>query len=367
MLLLRLTCADAPPQPGGEFMARQTLRPKSRIFVDRKPAWSRLLGAAALLVALGVTVSGIGTAIFLNNRSSAPPVSSAAAQATASLPALAPPTPDLTAAAPAASQPAEPPADATALAAVEPQAGGTVPPPPAAAPSPAQAEPAPAQSAPAPAPAPIQTAALPSQPAPAPAPAPALDAPPPSVTPAEEHWVEYGVFVVGSGYAERLKQSLAEKGLDAVIVKTHDRQGHPLLRVRSAPLADLAAAQDAANRAEAALHITPLVHSGTPALGQTRFWVQFGAFHEHAGAARVQRRLARIGVQASVSAVRGESGKPLYLVRSEPLTTHDAAVALAHWAEPAAGAMGFVGETPQGEADHHPARAKPLRPVAYSR
>jgi cell division protein FtsN len=345
-------------------MARQTLRPRSRIFVDRKPAWSRLAGAALLLVALGVTVSGIGTAIFLNKRASAPPVSSAAAQATAPLPASAPPTPESAAAAPAASQPAEPPAAATTLAAVEPQAGGSVPPPPSAAPTPAPTEPAPAQSAPAP----VQTAALPSQPAPAPASAPALDAPqPPSVTPSEEHWVEYGVFVVGSGYAERLKQSLAEKGLDAVIVKTHDRQGHPLLRVRSAPLADLAAAQDAANRAEAALRITPLVHTGAPAIGPTdkRFWVQFGAFHEHAGAARVQRRLARIGVQASVSSVRGESGKPLYLVRSEPLTTHDAAVALAHWAEPAAGVLGLVGETPQGEAEHHP--AKPLRPVADSR
>ncbi|HUC67192.1 MAG TPA: SPOR domain-containing protein [Stellaceae bacterium] len=343
-------------------MARQTLRPKSRIFVDRKPAWSRLFGAALLLVALGVTVSGIGTAVFLNG-SSAPPVSAAAAQATAPLPAPAPPAPDSAAAAPAAPQPAEPPA--TALAAVEPQAGGSVPPPPAAAPTPAQAEPAPAQAAPAP----VQTATLPPPPAPAPAPAsaPALDAPAPSATPAEEHWVEYGVFGVGSGYAEKLKQRLEKKGLDSVIVKTHDRQGRPLLRVRSAPLADLAAAQEAANRAEAALRITPLVHSGTPEMGpvEKRFWVQFGAFHEHGGAARVQRRLASIGVQASVSSVRGESGKSLYLVRSEPLTTHEAAVALAHWAEPAAGVIGFVGETPTGDAEHHP--AKPLRPVADSR
>jgi cell division protein FtsN len=140
-----------------------------------------------------------------------------------------------------------------------------------------------------------------------------------------------------------------------------------LLRVRSAPLADLAAAQEAADRAETALRITPLVHSGTPAIGpsEKRFWVQFGAFHEHGGAARVQRRLARIGVQASVSAVRGESGKSLFLVRSEPLTTHDAAVALAHWAEPAAGVIGFVGEVPAGDTDHHP--GKPLRPVADSR
>lgn len=363
MLLVRLTCADAPPQPGGEFMARQTLRPKSRIFVERRPNWSRLLGAALLLVVLAATVSGIGTAVFLNKRAGSPPVSPAAAQAATPLPAPAPPAAESVAAAPAASPPAVPPAEATTLAAVEPQAGGTVPPPPSAAPTPAPTEPAPAQSAPAP----VQTAALPSQPAPALAPAPVVDAPPPSVTPTEEHWVEYGVFVVGSGYAERLKRRLAEKGLDAVIVKTHDRQGHPLLRVRSAPLADLAAAQDAANRAQAALRITPLVHSGTPAMGpfDKRFWVQFGAFHEHAGAARVQRRLARIGVQASVSPVRGESGKPLYLVRSEPLTTHDAAVALAHWAEPAAGVIGFVGETPQGEAEHHP--AKPLRPVADSR
>jgi cell division protein FtsN len=360
MLLVRLTCANAPPQPGGEFMARQTLRPKSRIFVDRKPAWSRLLGAALLLVALGVTVSGIGTAIFLNG-SSAPPVSSAAAHVTAQLPIPAPPAPESTAAAPAAPLPAVPPADATALAAVQPQAGGTVPPPPTAAPTPVQAEPAPAQSAPAP----VQTAALP--PPPAPAAAPALDEPAPSAAPTEEHWVEYGVFDVGNSYAERLKQRLAKKGLDSVIVKTHDRQGRPLLRVRSAPLADFAAAQEAASRAEAALRITPLVHSGTPATGPSdkRFWVQFGAFHEHAGAARVQRRLARIGVQASVSLVRGETGKPLYLVRSEPLTTHDAAVALAHWAEPAAGVIGFVGEVPAAEAEHHP--AKPLRPVADSR
>ncbi len=340
-------------------MARQTLRPRSRIFVDRKPAWSRLVGAALLLVALGVTVSGIGTAIFLNS-SSAPPVSSAAAQATAPLPARAPTPPESTAAAPTVPPPAVPPADTTALAALEPQAGDTVPPPPTAAPTPAKAESAPAQSAPAP----IQTAALP--PPPAPAAAPALDEPAPSAAPAEEHWVEYGVFGVGSGYAERMKQRLAEKGLDSVIVKTHDRQGHPLLRVRSTPLADFAAAQEAASRAEAALRITPLVHSGTPEMGplEKRFWVQFGAYHEHEGAARVQRRLARIGVQASVSSVRGESGKSLYLVRSEPLTTHEAAVALAHWAEPAAGVIGFVGEIPAGEVEHH---AKPLRPVADSR
>jgi len=342
-------------------MARQTLRPRSRIFVDRKPAWSRLVGAALLLVALGVTVSGIGTAIFLNG-ASAPPVSSAAAQATAPLPASAPLAPESTAAAPVVPPPAVPPADATALAAVEPQAGGTMPPPPAAAPTPAQAEPAPAQSAPAP----VQTAALPPPPVPQPASSPALDAPAPSATPTEEHWVEYGVFGVDSGYAERLKQRLAEKGLNSVIVKTHDRQGHPLLRVRSAPLADLAAAQEAASRAETTLRITPLVHSGTPEMGplEKRFWVQFGAYHEHLGAARVQRRLARIGVQASVSEVRGESGKALYLIRSEPLTTHDAAVALAHWAEPAAGVIGFVGETPTGDAEHHP---RLLRPVADSR
>jgi cell division protein FtsN len=185
----------------------------------------------------------------------------------------------------------------------------------------------------------------------------------------DEHWVEYGVFVLGSGYAERLKQRLAEKGLESVIVKTHDRLGRPLLRVRSAPLVDLAAAEKAAHRAEAVLRITPLVHSGAPAIGpvEKRFWVQFGAFHEHAGAARVQRRLARIGVQASVSTVRGESGKPLYLVRSEPLGTHDAAVALAAWAQPAAGTAGLVGETPVGEAEHPATGAKPLRPVADSR
>jgi cell division protein FtsN len=364
MLLVRLTCANAPPQPGGDFMAPRTLRPKSRIFVDRKPAWSRLLGATLLLVALAVTVSGIGTAVFLN-RASAPALSSAVAQAIAPLPAPAPPPAESAAAVPPIPQPPEPPAEATTLAAVEPQAGGTVPPLPAAAPTPAQAAPGPVEVAQPPA----QTAALPSQSAPASPPAPALDTPPPSVTPADEHWVEYGVFVLGSGYAERLKQRLAEKGLGSVIVRTHDRLGHPLLRVRSAPLADLAAAEAAAHRAEGVLRITPLVHSGAPAIGpvEKRFWVQFGAFHEHAGAARVQRRLARIGVQASVSTVRGESGKPLYLVRSEPLSTHDAAVALAGWAQPAAGTAGLVGETPVGEAEHPAPGAKPLRPVADSR
>lgn len=340
MLSTRLTCDSAAPQRGvKQGMAGRTLPPTTRIFFSRrKSVWSRLVGTLALTLALAVTAFGIGTAVWLDQAKV--PGSAATVAAPPPLPALAvEPAPlhdPLAADAAVPAPPSAPAAAAPALAHIEPLAG------PAAPASPPSAS---------------QTAALE-------APAPA---PPPAAAPRHPYWVEYGVFV-GPFYAKRLQQALTRNGLASVVVTTHGRHGKKLLRVRSAPLSALSDAREAAAKADHALHLAALIHSGLPEAGAPapHYWVQFGAFRKRAQAARLQHRLAQAGLGTSLYAVRGTTGKPLFLVRSTPLTSHDAAVAIALRARPVAETPCLVGIASRHAAARRLARAPP-RSVADSR
>ena len=334
-------------------MARRNLPPTQRIFIRKRSAPARLAGTLILAMALGATVFGIGTGVYLNR----PHAQAGTAAGLPLLPAARPAAAttaehDPLAAAAAVPNPAErqgaatptrPAPEAAALAKIEPQAG-------------ASAEPAGQR----------QTAAL-EQPQPRPvAPAePAEPAAPLRGAAAAHYWVEYGVFD-GPAYAKRLQHALAERGLASVVV-TSEGHGRKLLRVRSTPLASLALARQAALTAHSALAIAPLIHHGRPGAGvaPAHYWVQFAAFRKPAPAARLQRRLARNGVGATVSSVRGKSGKPFYLVRSNPLATHAEAMATAARGRQLTSLEALVGMTPERAASHH-SRAAP-RPVAASR
>jgi cell division protein FtsN len=319
-------------------MAGRTLPPKSRIFTRKKSVWSRLVGTLALTLALAVTAFGIGTAVWLDQTRA--PGSAATVAAPPALSVEPAPAHDpLAADAAVPAPPPTPPIAAPALARIEPLAG----------PAPTAGPPAKPQSA----------ALEPPPPAPAPAQAAA---------PRHPYWVEYGVFV-GPRYAKRLQQALARDGLESVVVATHGSHGRKLLRVRSAPLGALADARAAAAKADRALHLAALIHSGQPEAGAPapHYWVQFGAFRKEAQAARLQHRLATAaGLGTSVTAVRGTSGKPLFLVRSTPLATRDAAVAIAVRARPIAEVPCLVGLASGRLAARHAARAPP-RSVADSR
>jgi cell division protein FtsN len=343
MLSPRLTRDKAAPQPGGN-MVRRELPPTSRIFLRKKrSAWSRLAGSAVLTLSLGVMAFGIGTAVYLD-RSPTPHSAPATGQTATALPLLiAPPAPprDPLAANAAVLAPAPAPAPAT-LAKIEPEAGPS----------------APAQSA-----APLAVPA-PSKPLAAIPPAPP-EAPPATTRPPAQYWVEYAVYR-GTTYAERLQQALARKGLSAVIVKTHGRRGIALLRVRSLPTHDLAAARRTLQQAKTALRIAPLLHYGSPtAAPRNHYWVQFGAFRKVRQATVLRHRLARAGIVTTLRAVRGSDAKFFYLVRSEPLATHAMALAIAAQAQPVTRIASLIGVTPRSR---QPGLARaPPRHVADSR
>jgi hypothetical protein len=285
----------------GAEMARGELPPVTRLFGRKRSVGARIAGAVALTLAFAVLGFGITTAIYLEQPTHALLLR---APALASLlPEVAePPAPRVVA------RPAPPP---PALPAIEPQAGSSTP-APVAAPTPAPAEAVP--------PAPV-IAALPAAP-------PAAAAPARASGGLRPYWVEYGVFV-GRTYAHRLQRSLAREGLATVIVATHDRHGRKLLRVRSMPMTDLAAARAAAATAEKALHLAALLHRGSPAATRApRYRVQFAAFAAPRPAARLAHELRRHGIAADVYATRGAAGKSLFYVRSERVRTRGQALAL---------------------------------------
>lgn len=299
-------------------MTRRKLRPVARLFSKRRPHWPRLAGALLLTFSLGVAGFGIATAVYLERPE--PSKASAAAQ----IPAVQPAPPhDPLAAAAAVPVPAEAPPPAPAdLPALEPQAGATLP--PQAGPPPQEAALEPPPTAPA-----LAVAAAPAPEAVAELPA--------------RYWVEYGAFAYEPN-ALRLQRALNRQGLAAVIVTTHGRDGRKLLRVRSAPLPDLAAARQAVDEASRALRVSALLHRGSPAAAPApvaQYRVQFAAFLKPAQAHRLSRELSRGGIATNVSMLRRSGGKPLYLVRSLPVPDHAQALALGERAQQVA-QTGFV-------------------------
>lgn len=349
--------ANATPRPGGSMkMKRRTLPPTSRIFVGRRPHWPRLVSAVVLTFALGITGFGIATAVYLD-RPRAPADQTAAQRpspSSLSVARAAEPAPAI-----AGSSLPKPPPSAAELAALSPEAGkpATTPAPPPAAPAPSAAAIPSAPARPAASVAALELAAPPPSATPT---APAPSAGPSPVSSATPYWVEYGVYAVAR-YAARLHQVLDRSGLESVVVRTHDPRGRPLLRVRSAPLGGLVAAQQAARQAETALGLAPLVHRGEPEMlaATDRYWVQFGAFRDARLAARLRHRLAEAGIAATVSSAQGTSGKSLYLVRSEHVSSRASAVALAQRGQPVTEAAALIGERPERAIGHHPPRAPP--------
>ncbi len=357
-------------------MARRELRPAARLFVKKRTAGSRAAGALLLTLSLGVAGFGIATAVYLEQPAGTGPRETPHVMATVP----APPHDPLAAAAAVPSDAEVPPPPSIALPALEPQAGASVPPagaaavaapetlPPAASPA---LEPQAGPSVPSPSGPPPQTAALEPPPPPAASPPAALAAPipPPAAELPERYWVEYGVFAREPG-ALRLQQELRREGLAAIIVGTHGRDGRKLLRVRSAPLADLGAAQHDIGAARRGLRLAALLHRGSPAaataMPAAQYRVQFGAFAYPQHAAQLSRELSRGGLAVTVSSVRGASGKPLYLVRSLPVPDHAQAVALGARGQELAQTDFLIEQSPGPGAQHLPARAPP-RPVADSR
>ncbi|HEY1503985.1 MAG TPA: SPOR domain-containing protein [Stellaceae bacterium] len=123
----------------------------------------------------------------------------------------------------------------------------------------------------------------------------------PSATPADvaaaspRYWIEFGIYE-GTYYAERLKQSLSQLGIDATVSNVSIK-GRRYLRVRTAGDSDRATATAQLAKAQSALHIAPLLHrftAVTPAIKPAApsapvpeaeaapgpsgdYWVQFGA------------------------------------------------------------------------------------------
>jgi hypothetical protein len=356
-------------------MARRTLPSTSARIFSKKPSFTtRLIGAGLLTLSLLVVLVGVGSAVYLERVHGSPDASSPPqlAEAPAPTPALpAPPSPPashdpMSAAAampPAASpEPLSPavaavetappaaapsPETATALAAVEPQAGRP---------------PKPARDA-------DQTARLEAAPPEPAAPENAEETPAIATAEPPAYWVEYAVYA-GKSHAQRLQRKLAEKGLETVIVPTRTPAGRPLLRVRSARI-DHATALAAAETAQAALKIRPLVHRDRHVAPDSRaiavasaapqgYWVQYGAFAHRQNAQRLGAELARHGVDARVYLTRGTGGKPLYLLRSSGLPDHASAAALAKRYEQVATAGVLIGHSPAIHGKRHAPVEAPL-------
>lgn len=141
---------------------------------------------------------------------------------------------------------------------------------------------------------------------------------------APRYWVEFGAYEAAF-FANRLKQSLGTLGIAAKVTPAPGAHGRRYLRVRSSDDSDRAAAVAQLGKAEAALHIVPLLHrvaAVSPRATRTagaaprgNHWVQFGAFHSHAGADTTLANLHKNDIQATVIKINSISDGPLYLVR----------------------------------------------------
>src|SRR6185437_7582326 len=288
-------------------------------------AWS----AALLLMALLALVLGVFGAVYFQGNQSPQVANTEPAQTQAE--------------APAASGPEAQPPQAAAPAENKPQEQAAAPPEsnlPAATPSSPQALQAPPPASVTPAPAEIlpqtQTANLPPSPDdeaerlaqiwPSAAPANVASAAP-------RYWVEFGAYD-GAFYADRLKQSLGQLGIDATVSSAPGKHGRHYLRVRTSGDSDHATAATQLAKAQSALHISPLLHrvaTVSPAVTRApeaktspaksgAYWVQFGAFRAHQNAEQVLAQLRKSDIQASVVERKSGNLKPLYLIRVSSLS-----------------------------------------------
>lgn len=282
----------------------------------------RVWGAALLLTALLALVLGVFGAVYFQHDESPQVATNQAQQPAAATPEAAPPP----AAAPAENKPQEQEAAPS-----DSQAPSTLAPAPQTAQTPqTPTAPAPAETSP-------QTQAA--------SPSPSLDKEAqrlsqisPSAAPANiaatapRYWVEFGAYE-GALYADRLKQSLGQLGIDASVANAQGKNGRRYLRVRTSGDSDRATAAAQVAKAQSALKIAPLLHraaaiSPAPArppeaqakpAGGGAYWVQFGAFRERSNADQVLSQLRKKDIQATVLERKNSGLKPLYLVRVSSL------------------------------------------------
>lgn len=356
---------------GCKNMARRTdLSSTSRIFSRRPSRTSRIFSALLLTLSLLATLTGLGTAVYLERARDAE--TTAVATETTSPVAAAPIVPATAIAANTTHDPMAASAAIPAPPAIEPRAGAATP---TAAPtrdaeSPEQlaATSSPATVAPpASQVARLEVTAEPPARALTLSPAATVDAHEPATPVAtataatqSQYWVEYGVYT-NARAAKRLQQALSDQGLNTVIAPTHTPDGRPLLRVRSAAELDYGTAKAASENVRQALKLSALVHRGTPARDQDAapaavaqvstpsasqgYWVQFGAFPHRPQAERLQEQLARGGIETAVSTMHGTSGRILYWVRSLNLPDRDSALAVAGRGQDAGSTDFLVGQS----------------------
>lgn len=356
-------------------MARRTeLSSTSRIFTRRPSRTARVFSALLLTLSLLATLTGLGTAVYLERARDA---AEATTLAETTGPAAAAPVVHAAAtdetAVVAPSKTHDPMAASAAIPAppsIEPSAGAV-----ALTASPARSAESPQQEAATPSPMSVpspspQVARLEVTPEP-PArdvtlsPAAPVDTHEAATSPAAEavatpYWVEYGVYA-NARAARRLQQALSDQGLQTVIAATHTPGGRPLLRVRSASALDYAAAKAASENVSQALKLSALIHRGAPGREQESapaaaaqasatnagqgYWVQFGAFQHRPQAERLQQQLARGGVETAVATMHGTSGRTLYWVRSLNLPDRDSALAVAGRGKEAGSTDFLVGQS----------------------
>jgi cell division protein FtsN len=175
---------------------------------------------------------------------------------------------------------------------------------------------------------------------------------------APRYWVEFGAYDT-SYYADRLKQSLGQLGIDATIANVPGKDGRTYLRVRTSGDSDRGAATAQLSKAQSALRISPLLHRAaaiSPAptrapeaqakpVSSGGYWVQFGAFRERQNAEVMLSQLRKTDIQATVIERKSSANQPLYLVRIAGLSDRAQAVQTAHRGNTATRASdAFIGQ-----------------------
>lgn len=178
------------------------------------------------------------------------------------------------------------------------------------------------------------------------------------------YWVEYGAYR-GPSYAEALKRGLIGMGVKAEVTRAAGKGGFEYYRVRSRGEQQRDAATAEARQVAAKFGIAPLIHRGAgpptaevrytspesshKANEDRRYWVQFAAYDLEGYAKRLIPRLRQVGIDAFVIDGRRPDGRPLFLVRSQPLKRLDEARHIAAQGEAKLGSKVLIVHTPPAE------------------